>query len=264
MYFNYFLPNRQRVTLDELLELGLGYVFEPEASAQPRSLFVPRAITNGPGGQHGLMVSLSDEYCGYFKDAQIWKQEIDCEYWVGMWRDPAKRPTPETLQRDNLIYGASLRLDDGHVWDFPMARHYEEFDGEIIARRVLPARLTRDPSGDWVPGEVKARYRELWRLATDLMAAVVDGTAGRFSEIDNLIIECFKVNYRVSAIELDLLGIHDDLVRVRVPNILLDMDNWETLFKKKLTTLATGSSTAGPVESLPDVDMATTDPPSAI
>lgn len=259
MYFNYFLPSRQRVTLDELLELGLGYVFEPESSAQPRSLFVPRAITNGPGGQHGLMVSLSDEYCGYFKDAQIWKQEIDCEYWVGMWRDPAKRPTPETLQRDNLIDGASLRLDDGHVWAFPMARHYEEFDGEIIARRVLPSRLTRDPSGVWYPGEVKERYRELWRLATDMMTAIVDGTDW-FSEIDNLVIECFKTNYRVSAIELDLLGIHDDLVRVRVPRILLDMENWGTLLKKKLTTLDTGCSIAGPAESLPDEGTAATDP----
>ena len=43
MYFNYFLPNRDKVTLDELLAMGLGYVFEPEAAASPRDNFAPRA-----------------------------------------------------------------------------------------------------------------------------------------------------------------------------------------------------------------------------
>jgi len=267
VFFNYFLPNRNKVTLDELLGLGLGYVFEPESAALPKSNFCPRGITNGPGGQHGLMVSLSAEFCGYHPalvDAgkQVWKQEIDCDYWVGMWTEQDKRPTPETLARENLIEGDSLRLDDGHVWTFPKARHYEEFDGQIIARRVLPARLTRDISGAWSPGEVKERYRELWRLATELTASVVDGTDDWFSEIDNLVIECFKTNYRVNAMELDLLGIHDDQVRRRVPRILLDMDNWETLFKKKQTTLATGSFTAGPPASLPAEGTDTTDQPA--
>lgn len=262
MYFNYFLPGRQRTTLEELLGLGLGYVFDPEAAATPRTSFVPRVVTNGPGGQHGLIVSLSSDFCGYFPAAQTWKQEIDCDYWVGMWTATDKRPTPETLQRENLIEGGSLRLDDGHVWTFPKARHFEEFDGDIIARRVLPARLTRDATGQWLPGDVKARYRELWRLATELMQSIVEGLESQFSEIDNLVIECFRTNYRVSACELDLLGVHDDQVRVRVPRILLDMDNWETLFKKKLITLATGSSTAGPSESPLDEAPADTTPRS--
>ena len=74
-------------------------------------------MTNGPGGQHGLIVSPSSECCGYYQNSQIWKQEIDCDYWVGMRTD--KRPTPETLQRENIIDGATLRLDDGNVWMIP-------------------------------------------------------------------------------------------------------------------------------------------------
>lgn len=259
MFFQYFFPNRRKITLDQLLELGLGYVFEPETAANPKSNLAPRAVTNGPGGQHGLIVSLSSEYCGYYPalvaaGKQVWKQELDCDYWVGMWTEQAKRPTPETLARENLIEGDSLRLDDGHVWTFPKARHWEEFEDQLRFVRMLPARLTRDETGTWFSGEVKERYRELWRLATELMQSLVDGTAGQFSEGDNLVIECFQCNYHVSAIELDLLGIYDDHVRVRVPRILLDMDNFDTLLKKKLTTPDTGNSTAGPAESLPDAD----------
>jgi hypothetical protein len=267
MYFNYFLPNRTKVTLDELAELGLGYVFSPESAASPRSNFAPRGITNGPGGEHGLMVSLSDEYCGYYANLQTWKQEIGCEYSVGMWTD--KRPTPETLQRDNLIDGGTLRLDDGQAWTFPMARHFEEFDGQIIARRMLPARLTRDASGAWYPGEIKERYRELWRLTTAYLEAVIDardagdGTSRiSMSEIDNLIIQCFQCNYRVSATEIDLLGIYDDHVRDRVLRILTDMDGWAILFKKKLSTLDTGGSASGRPVSRPADDTENTGQPS--
>lgn len=260
MYFNYFLPGRTKVTIDELRELGLGYVFDPETAASPdANPKVPRAVVNGPGGQHGLIVSPSSEFCGYFKDQQVWKQEIDCDYWVGMWRD--KRPTPETLARENQIYGSALLLDDGHFWSFPMARHYDEFDGEIRVTRTIACALTRNEAGLWLPGEPKKRYRELWRLATEYQQA--RAAADTFSELDNLVVACFQANYRVSAIELDLLGIYDDDVRARVPRILMDDDSLELLFKKKLTTPGTGNSTAGPLASLPAEGTDTTDQPAA-
>lgn len=261
MHFQYFFPGRTKITRDELHELGLGYVFDVETTATNGPNLAPRQVSNGPGGQHGLIVSLSSDFCGYHKEQQVWQQEIDCDYWVGMFTGD-KRPTPETLQRDNLIEGGTLRLDDGHVWMFPAARHYEEFDGEIIPRRMLPTRLSRDPTGLWVPGEVKERYRELWRLATELLLALSEGEV-YFPEIDNLVIECFKCNYRVSAAELDLLGVHDDQVRVRVPRILLDLDNFDVLFKKKLTTLGIGNSTSGQPALVPDEATAATDQPAA-
>ena len=260
MYFNYFFPNRRAVKLPQLVELGLGYAFDPETSAAPKTPFEQRPVTNGPGGQHGLIVSLSDEYCGYYKDLQEWKQEIDTEYWVGMWRD--KPPTPDTLARENQIAGHWLRLEDGHDWLLPLARHWSEFDGEVKYERTLPARLTRTATGEWRSGDVKIRYRELWRLATELMAAIAEGTVGQFTEYDNLVIECFQCNYRVSAIELDLLGVYDDHVRQRVPGILLDLENFNLLLKKKLATLDTGISTGGPVVSPPVAVMAGTTQPS--
>jgi len=263
MYFQYFFPGRTKITRDELVQLGLGYAFELEANARPGSNLAPRTVVNGPGGQNGLVVSLSSEWCGYHAQQQVWKQEVGEDYWVGMWTEKAKRPNPETVGRENLIRGESLRLADGHAWTLPKARHFEELDGEIIPIRTLPVRLTRDEGGNWIPGEVEERYRELWRLATELMQSVAEGSDVWFSELDNLVVECFRANYRVSAIELDLLGIYNDHVRMRVPRILLDEDNFDVLWKKKQTTPGTGSSSDGPTESPPDAVTETTGPPVA-
>lgn len=262
MYFQYFLPNRTKITRDELHTLGLGYVFDPESVAPQSANLSPRQVTNGPGGQHGLVVSLFSDFCGYYKDQQIWKQEVDCDYWVGMFTGD-KRPTPETLRRENQITGEWLRLDDGHAWLLPKARHFEEFDGEIIVQRTLPCRMTRDESGQWYAGEVKERYRELWRLATELMQVILDETYATWSEVDNLAIQCFQVNYRVSAIELDLLGIYDDHVRYLAQHILLDMNGWDMLSKKKQATRDTGSLPPGLPGSPPVADTESTDPPAA-
>jgi hypothetical protein len=248
MHFQYFFPNRRSIKLEQLLEAGLGYVFEPETSARTKTPFTPIPVTNGPDGQHGLIVSLSDEHIGYYKDRQVWKQEFGADYWVGMWTDPAKRPTPESLARENQIKGQWLRLADGHDWLLPMARHWVEFDGEIQFERTLPARLTRDEDGLWKPSDVTNRYRELWRLSMELWTSFVTYDMASFTEVDNAVIECFKTNYLVSASEIDLLGTYEHHLRERVLQILVDIDSWETLVKKKLSTLATGDLSGGQPE----------------
>jgi hypothetical protein len=254
MYFNYFFPNRDRVKVDELLDAGLGYVFDPETASEPTSTFTPRTVSRGPGGQSGLIVSTNDRYCGYYENAQMWRQEAGEDYWVGMWKD--EPPTPETLARSNQIPGVYLRLDDGNTWLIPKARHFEEFDGEILARTVLPTRLTRDADGRWYPGEIKPRYRRLWELVEGYLEAVTNSEEDdggmvhvRFEDLDNLVIEAFQANYKVAATEIDLLGVYDVNLRNRVVRILTDMDSWAVLFKKKLQALATGNSTDGLSES---------------
>lgn len=260
MHFQYYFPNRRSIKLEQLLEAGLGYVFEPETSARTKTPFTPISVTNGPDGQHGLIVSLSDEHIGYYKDKQTWKQEFGADYWVGMWTDPAKRPTPESLARENQIKGQWLRLADGHDWLLPMARHWVEFDGDVISQRTLPTRLTRNSDGEWVPGEVKERYRELWRLAEDYVEGCI--AEGCFREIDNLVIECLKTNYRISAIEIDLLGLHEDQLCEKAPMVLLDLNSFETLFKKKQATRDIGDSSSGQPVLQSASNFAGTDRPS--
>lgn len=251
MHFNYYIPNRDNVTLPELISLGLGYVFEPDSAASPEASFAPRQVINGPDGQHGLIVSRSDTHCGYYKNDQVWKKHTSGAYWVGMWRD--NRPTPQSLARPNTIPGKSLLLDDGNTWEIPRARHFVEFDDDIIALNALPTNLTLDATGNWVRGEVKRRYRKLWQLMSDYFTRVAEAVVGEHGEMritfayeSNVAIEAFTCNYRVSAIELDLLGIYDTDVHKHVIWIVTDEDGWEVLYKKKLNTQGIGSSTSGP------------------
>lgn len=258
MHFNYFLPGRRAVKLENLVELGLGYAFEPESAADPRATFTPRPVTNGPGGQHGIIVSASDEWVGYFQGKQAWKQEPGKEYWVGYWKDTP--PTPETLARANQIDGRMLRLEDGNAWLIPVARQYDEFDGVIMARQMLPTRLTRDELGNWVHGDIKQRYRLFWDLTNAFIQAIVDDQQ-QFHDYDDLVVEAFKCNYRVSAIELDMLGIYDATVRDRVIRIVTDLDGYRDLVKKKQALLDSGGSLVGPNESKPAEEMGTTGQP---
>ncbi len=240
MHFQYFFPNKRSIKLEQLLEAGLGYVFEPETSARTKTPFTPISVTNGPDGQHGLIVSLSDEHIGYYKDKQVWKQEFGADYWVGMWTDPAKRPTPESLARENQIKGQWLRLADGHDWLFPMATYWEhDNQGDITPVRTLPGRMIRNEFGRWTIGSVTERYRKLWNYACEFWGSYVSGAVDD-TDIDDAVVECFKTNYRVNAAEIELLEVYEPHLREQAMWVLLDLDNYSTLIKKKLTTLATG------------------------
>lgn len=243
MHFQYYFPNVRKLSMEQLQQAGLGYVFERETPAFTRTPFTPISVSNGPDGQHGVIVSLSDEHIGYYPKQQTWKKEVDTDYWVGMWNDAARRPTPESLARENQIAGRWLTLSDGHDWLLPMTRLWVAVDGELVYRRTLPTRLTRDEFGNWVPGEVKNQYRELSRLAGEFMDAVISGTVSDFTEFDNLVIEAFRTNYRVSAMEIALLELHEDHLRQKVAAILTDMENFNQLLQTLATTDNSGSAT---------------------
>lgn len=245
MYFNYFFPGRRGIKLDDLVQAGLGYVFAPEVGSAPGTPFVACQVMNGPGGQHGLVVSPADEFIGYYEDKQSWKQEVGKDYWVGFWRD--KRPTPTTLARATQIAGETILLDDGQPWTFPIVRHWEEFDGEITNTIQLPHRMTRNEAGEWIPGKIKERYRKLWHLLAGYLEAVVSD-ADLYEEYNALIVEAFQCNYKVSDIEIDLLGLYDLSVRDTITQILLDHKSYAELIKKKQAPHGTGDSSSGQSE----------------
>lgn len=255
--FNYFLPDRRSISLADLVDAGLGYAFQPETADTPRATFTPRPVVNGPGGSNGIVVSPSDRLVGYYAADQTWKQD-PAGHWVGLWNDD--RPTPESLARSNQINGAWLRLEDGRDWLIPKARHFDEFEGEIVAVQQLPARLVRDELGNWIPGGIKERYRRLWDLTTEFVQAVVDDRQ-EFEQIDALAVEAFQVNYRVAAIELDLLGVYDAESRDRTIRIVTDLDGFAELLKKKQARRDSGPSYVGQNESRPAEITGTTDQP---
>lgn len=256
--FNYFLPDRRAISLADLVAAGLGYAFAPETADTPRATFTPRPVIGGPGGANGIIVApLDDRLPGYFPAKQTWKQD-PAGYWAGYWNDAP--PTPDTLARSNQIGGAWLRLEDGRDWLIPKARHFDEFDGEIVAVQQLPARLVRDELGNWVQGGIKERYRRLWDLTTEFVQAVCDDRQ-EFDKLDALAVEAFQVNYRVAEIELDLLGVYDLESRDRTIRIVTDLDGFAELLKKKQARRDSGPSPDGQSESRPAETTDTTGQP---
>jgi hypothetical protein len=237
MSFLYWIPQANSVTSDQLRDHGLAYAFDGKHTV--------RGCESGPDGQRGLVVvagNNQDGKLGYYQTKQTWRRIPSSECWCGYYTD--ERPTPEQLARQEQIPGQWLALDDGNRWLVPKARRMVEVDEWMYPVCLLPTRLSLDADGMWKPGEVKPRYEKLWQLATQYEQAFTDAVVGQepdengmvtvaFEEPDELAVSTLQVNYRVSAVELDLLGIYDYLARRQIINILMDQATWDAWLKKK-------------------------------
>lgn len=248
--FLYFVPGRQRLALDEIRKLGLGYAFDGNPS-QCRSSEGPTATREA-----GVVLSRSDRGLGYFPDKQTWRPRFHNDsVWVGVRND--EHPTPEQLERQPLIDGEWLRLEDGHQWLAPKARLVEIAESGIVWQHNLPTRFGVDESGELIVEGVKPRFQRLWDLAMQYEQAHLD-CANRgekvfhFAPATELVGLAMQANYHVDVTELALLGVLDAEMRSRVLSALVDMGRQEEFAKKKLlaqaaslVALATGNGSPG-------------------
>ena len=239
--FYYWLSEARSAPLDALRSAGLGYAVEQQRTA--------RSCDSGPDGKPGIVVCHGGNQngrLGYYPERQQWRRVPGRELWCGYYTE--SRPTPETLARKSQITGEWLTLDDGHQWLIPKARRWVELDEELLWDYNLPRRMSLTDDGQWTPGDVKPQYERLWTMAQayeqavqDAFAAASDDTAEVrfvFQEINELAVGALQVNYRVSAVELDLLGIYDNEVRDAIIRVLLDTDTRDAWIKKKLAAMA--------------------------
>lgn len=207
--------------------------------------------SRGPDGEAGTVAG--DPACidpakiKFHASEQTWKKCPLRPGFVGYWKDTP--PTEANLQREPLLAGHVVTAG-GQAWTIPPARQYEE-DGEgyLVSYSPLPRTLTLDAAGKWIPGEVTPRFRELWQLAGAFLdaedRAVAESPPGskvvsfHFEQLDALAEAAWTANYRVSPIELDLLGVYDHNTRQAVVDAVLDRDTWARLLKKKLAEQAT-------------------------
>lgn len=250
--FYYWLPQERQTTnttqiLTELRRIGLGYAVEDRITA--------RGSDRGPDGQRGVVVchgGNTDGRLGWWPDEQTWKHVPGTDAWCGMFTED--RPGPDGLARDDAISGEWVTLDDGKAWLIPRARRFIETDGLLASTMNLPCRLTLNDTGDWVVGGVKARYEKLWRLALEYgeawskaLAETQDGGQYAIRMDDAALlstaVEAIKTNYRVGAIELDMLGVFDQEVMWNVLEILIDQRTFASWAKKKATEQADGGGT---------------------
>lgn len=253
--FLYYLPGvTSYPTREQLVERGIGYAFDGEyAGGKPR----------GPDGAEGFLLADPKrvERIGYLKDQQRWVQCGDV--WVGAYTDAI--PTPDDLARDEQLGGHWVKLADGRTWLVPVARSYQEQDGELRWFHALPRTLKRSPDGHWVPGDVLPRYRSLWDLAVrfDVALSAARNEADqddprlailRFDDLIESAIEAVQWNYRVGTAEAELLGLFAFDSRGlspdawRVLKAVIDEETYLEWLKKKVTatnpTANGGESTA--------------------
>lgn len=182
---------------------------------------------------------------------QTWRRIPNSDLLCGIWNDT--KPTPSTLQRDVLIDGHPIELEDGSRWQCAIARG---FDADRVSYySPIPRSLELDESGRWLPSRFAPQYRRFMQLATEYAeandAAVDSGdTTFSFGGIDELAIMGLTCNYRLSAIELALMpDAYSIRVRNQLLNAILDFPTIEAWTKKKQEAGSVGTDlSAGPTQ----------------
>jgi hypothetical protein len=182
---------------------------------------------------------------------QTWRRIPNSELLCGIWNDT--KPTPSSLQRDVLIDGHPIELEDGSRWQCAIARGFDA-DRESYYSPI-PRSLELDESGRWLPSRFAPQYRRFMQLATEYAAAndqAVDSGESKFNfdGIDELAILGLTCNYRLSAIELALMpDAYSIRVRRQLLDAILDFPTIEAWTKKKLEAASVGSdSSDGPTQ----------------
>lgn len=240
----YYIPHAAgaELTAAELTDLGLAYALDHPQFA---------GVTRGPSatdepGPPGLVASEQGDPRPpkYLADVQTWRPLVG-DVWVGIYTD--NPPTPAELARPEQLPGYLVPLADGRPWHVPCARRW--FDGdEPTVHCVLPRSMDYTAGSGWAAGDVKPRYRALWRLVEDytrtVAAALGDAEDDprtevrfRFDALDELAVGALQMNYRVGPVELAMLGAYDEQSRKAIIDHVLDNPAWVSLVKKKLCVM---------------------------
>lgn len=244
----YYVPERKHALVDDLDELGLAYAFERDCT--------PRG-TRGPDGADGVILADCErvERIGYYADRQQW-QKIPgnpAGAWVGRYTDGAIKP--EDLERIETLPGHMVRLADGQEWLVPVARGWAEQGGEAVWYVALPQKTQVDENGNWTQGDVLDRYGPLWQLARrwwdfQFATAAEDEPEGAqpgfdFAARADAAVTALAVNYRLSPIEVSLLGLFADGIPQQILMAVVDWPTMQKFLKKKQQDQSTETSAAG-------------------
>lgn len=219
--FLYYLPNLQTVSLADAKAAGLDYVFD---SANPQCV----GVANGPAGQHGCVFGREAFKLGYYPQRQTWRKIPGSAAWLG-W-ETENLPGPEELGRgeSEQVRGEWVRLGDGKEWLCPIAR--------VLDQVVLPRAADLDENGRWVEGPVRAKYRQLERVANEFWPLFASAKGELvYENLNASAAICIGVNYYVSPIEIASLGLLDGEISQFVLRAAVNWLAIEPLLKKDLS-----------------------------
>ena len=262
----YFLPKATReIKAADAAAAGIGYAIDDRLTPS-------QCQNNGPGGCGGGVVladcrRVESHLVRFLPEKQIWRKIPGTDAWVGRRRDG---PTgPQDLQRADSLGGHFVKLLDGNDWLVPVARGWNECDGELRWFYNVPRALELDEDGKWQQGGVLPRFAEIWDLAlrweesrrTAAIAAgdddTGDGTGDKivtfdFQDTIAAAVTALAVNYAIGPAEAALLGLLSEELANEVLDALIDLPTRTAWFsadahedEQKKTAAAGGSTSAG-------------------
>jgi hypothetical protein len=141
---------------------------------------------------------------GYMPDCQVWRPaypDDPAKLWIGY--DISERPTPEDLRRRNeLVAGYDRTLGDGQSWHVPVVRR------PVVGTTHLPCSIEFDSAGR-ARCTIKDAYREIWERMGYYCEAAAEKREVDIAEAVKFAIDILSLNYRVSIVENNVLGIVD-------------------------------------------------------
>lgn len=195
----YFIPDEFGTPdVPALKAMGLGHAFDLTLAS--------RRVDRGPGGAGGMLVCGADRQVAYAPEQQTWRQLPTTQVWFG-WDATAG---PDFYARDKQLPGELVELSDGHQWLIPTARDFSS--GGMVC--VLPMAYELQADGKtWASTTVLRRYQRYWDLSLDMAtnwAAPSSGKSSKhigFSDMFELLAEGISINYRLSRLEVGVLGL---------------------------------------------------------
>lgn len=256
----YYLPEADRsITAAAARAAGLAHAFPDEG-------ITACGVRGGPDAADGVVFAnptrVDSGGVGYYPKHQLWRRVPGRPTWVGL--DTAAAAGPDDLAQAEQLDGHLVPLADGRVWLVPIARAWRQTDEGPRYHTALPQLSTLDADGRWVSGQVDARYRALWDVATrwhDAKFAAVDSDDDSqgaencqeivitFDDLHASAVTALAANYALAAAEVSLLGLLSDRACATILDALIDWPGLVAILKKKASD--TSSSNAGPGGSTP-------------
>lgn len=240
--FLYYLSGKDR-TVDgtEITEAGIGHAFDYRCGSPETSC---TGVRGGPDGASGVIVARpAVERVGYYPDTQVWKQCGDRPVWIGWSKDHP--PTPEHLERRDMMRGHLVTLADGNQWRIPVARAWSAEDGQGSVYIALP-RYRELVDGEWTQGDVVPQFMALYAAASKwwtVWMQICEQLDGKveltFADETDYAVLALRANYYIDRFEVAALKLLVDSSVLEILNALID---WPTIveWQKKKTDAPSG------------------------
>lgn len=209
--FLYFIEtDKNELTHEDLRAAGLGHLVDGPRAGKP----LGRGC-RGPEGKGGVVFAVGDGVPKYQPDKQTWRAGPArwvggvkaVPFWVGF-RTEAP-PKPADLARATTIAGEDVELADGNTWTVPVCF-------SIVRGSTFPKTLVLgDDCETWQELERPEFHKlcgEAERVWQAFLSAEQTDTGGVRVELDkqfsaNVCVDALAVNYRVSKLEVSMLGV---------------------------------------------------------